>query len=280
MPYMRSVQSVFKPSDFNDGNPALRGVGGLGDVNASNGVFGTAQGGGGVFGPSLYGLGSVTTSTTVTDKTPGSCPMPDACAQVQGSAAAKAHMDMSLLDPFGNYGKYCADPAYQAHITTKCQAAIAAVLAGGSGGGVPPTAAPPAPPPAPLTPDAVRSIQTMLNGALAKAGYQTLTVDGQVGPGTCGAIAWYRAQGNPTAGQAFDVICTTKGSRAPTKRSAGGGGGGGGMYQAPPSTVPGGAQPPAEPATASMMSSGTWAMVGGGLLAIGLAVVGKKKGWF
>jgi hypothetical protein len=26
--------------------------------------------------------------------------------------------------------------------------------------------------------------------------------------------------------------------------------------------------------------AGTWAMIGGGVLAVGLAVVGKKKGWF
>jgi hypothetical protein len=29
-----------------------------------------------------------------------------------------------------------------------------------------------------------------------------------------------------------------------------------------------------------MMGAGTWAMIGGGVLAVGLAVVGKKKGWF
>jgi len=75
------------------------------------------------------------------------------------------------------------------------------------------------------------------------------------------------------------VICTTKGSNPPTKRYAGGGGG---TYQAPPTTVPGGGgtTTTTEPATASVMGSGTWAMIGGGLLAVGLAVVGKKKGWF
>ena len=72
MPYQRAVQSVFKPTDFNDGNPGLRGMGEV-LFDAYDGVFGTPKDGGGVFGPSLYGLGQ-------------DCTLPDACVKAKASA--------------------------------------------------------------------------------------------------------------------------------------------------------------------------------------------------
>ena len=260
-PFQRAVQNGFKPSDFNDGNPALRGLGEL-LFNAENGVFGTAKGGGGVFGPSLYGLGD--------DAAP--CTMPEVCGQVLNSPAAQAQMDMSLLDVNGNFTLYCADPAYQSHISDACTAAIAAAT--------------PAPPVdagqagSSLDKTAVMAVQQTLNGALTKAGYRALTVDGVPGPAMCGAITWYRAQtGNATAGQQYDSICSTKASTPPSKASAAS------SYSAPVYKAPAASaasKPAAATSTKSSMmpSAGTLAMIGGGVLAIGLAVVGKKKGWF
>lgn len=116
------------------------------------------------------------------------------------------------------------------------------------------------------------AIQRTLSTALVNAGYQPITADGKIGPGTCGAIAWYQSQVNPTAGAQFASVCATKKPwTAPAKKSSGGGG-----YTPPPAPLP------VEPVQAGMMGggSGTWAMIAGGALAIGLAVVGKKKGWF
>jgi len=54
-PWQQSVQSVFKPSDLNDGNPGLHGLGEL-LWQTNRGVFGAPRNGGGVFGPQA-GLG-------------------------------------------------------------------------------------------------------------------------------------------------------------------------------------------------------------------------------
>lgn len=75
-PWQQSVQSVFKPSDFNDANPGLRGLGEL-LWQTNRGVFGAERDGGGVFGP-LAGLGVADYSppafdpTFVVTPTPGS----------------------------------------------------------------------------------------------------------------------------------------------------------------------------------------------------------------
>lgn len=236
-PRMTAVQSVFKSDDFNDCNPALRGLGDV-LVDNANGVFGTAKSGGGVFGPSLYGLGAA-------------CPLPAVCEEALRSASQ--YFNTSILDG------YCeATPENQNAIYTVCNQAIAAAAKGGA-----PAA------PTSFTTDQVKSLQTMLNAALVAAGYNALSVDGKLGPGTCGAIKWYRAaKGMPAAGASFDPICATKGSNPPTRRAS-----------AAPAPAP---VPDASPGLqASVMpSAGTLAMIGGGLLAVTLAVVGKKKGWF
>ena len=241
MPYMRSVQSVFKPSDFNDGNPALRG---LGDVNAANGVFGTEQKGGGVFGPSLYGLGLGTLGADYSTTFQPMIDDPNAVVAFKGPTAPQLRGQGS----------------------------------GESGD------------------SRVSELQGYLNRVLATAGLTSLTQDGKLGAKGCGAIAWYRGPGRSLAsastaaaidanlgamGTIYSAVCATKGATAP--------GGGGStttvvkappVYAAPPVVVAPPPAPPVEPAKASMMGAGTWAMIGGGVLAVGLAVVGKKKGWF
>lgn len=241
-PRMESVQSNFKRDDFNDGNPALRGLGML--FNAENGVFGTARNGGGVFGPSLYGMGLG-----------ADCALPSSCQMAQRNASQ--YFNVSILDG------YCdASPDTQNEIYSECNKAL--VAAAQAQASAPPAAS------TPITPAQISNLQSMLNSALVAAGYNPIAADGKIGPGTCGAIKWYRtAKGVPTAGVTFDPICATKGSTAPTRRTSGG-------AAPPPAPV---APPPVAVASASP-SAGTLAMIGGGVLAVTLAVVGKKKGWF
>jgi hypothetical protein len=252
-PRMASVQSNFKAGDFNDGNPALRGLGML--FNAENGVFGTEKNGGGVFGPSLYGLQGQSDDIQA---------IADAILSTGTHNAAAYDLQTQFRAWFDNlsaYDKTFSDDAMAQ--ATSFRDRFNAANAGKSS----------APAPTAFTAAQVQNLQTMLNGALTAAGYNPIAADGKVGPGTCGAIKWYRtAKGIPTAGASFDGICSTKGSTAPTKRSSGGG------TYTPPATTPD-AAPPAAQASA-MPSAGTLAMIGGGVLAVALAVVGKKKGWF
>lgn len=312
MPYMRSVQSVFKPSDFNDGNPALRG---LGDTNAANGVFGTSQGGGGVFGPSLYGLGSDDKADldAIYENVSGMLRTAPTQARaaiqsfqdwyngikndlwISGSQVAEAKqrqaeiIDMiteSRATTTAKASAYTPPPTYALpSTTTNTGGSTPAASSGGLRGQA-----------AGQTGDSrVRELQIYLNRVLATAGLSVIDQDGKLGPKGCGAIAWYRGPGRSLAsadtaaaidanlaalGGIYSVVCAKKGATAP-------GGSGGTVVKAPPvyvaPLVVDSAPPPstqAEPAKASMMGAGTWAMIGGGVLAVGLAVVGKKKGWF
>lgn len=262
-PRMVSVQSVFKCDDFNDGNPALRGLGG--DYSVGNGVFGTAQGGGGVFGPSLYGLG-------------GAADDIDAIAQyiLNTPTVSSAAFDIQTLFR-GWYNAltwFSKDDDALAKANSYRDQFNAANVAGGT-----------APAPAPsggggdaFSPGTIANLQTLLNATLTKSGYNAITPDGKIGPATCGAIQTYRQiTGNPQAGDSYDSICATK---QPWRTPSRAGGGGAPSYTPPvaartPTSVPG-----QQPAQAGMMGAGTWAMIAGGVLAIGVAVVGKKRGWF
>ena len=264
---MVSVQSVFKCDDFNDGNPALRGLNG--DYQAGNGVFGTAKNGGGVFGPSLYGLNGQSDDI-------------DAIANYILNTGTKSTAAFDLQSEFrgwynnlGFYDKNFSDDAV-AKATSYRERFNASNVAGG-GGALAPAPAPSGSGAQPVTADATKAIQQTLNTALIAAGYKPIDADGKLGAGTCGAIAWYQQTVNPAAGAQFASACATKKPwTAPSKPSA---------YKAPltttatlPTTT---TQPPASETTkAGMMGAGAWAMVAGGVLAIGVAVVGKKKGWF
>jgi len=311
-PYMRSVQSVFLPSHFNDGNPALRG---LGDVNAANGVFGTSQGGGGVFGPSLYGLGdtgedidaiaafilnSRTTSPAAFDVQTHFRAWYNGLYFWQKDDDAKAKAEnyrRQFIDANAVVSKATAPtstapaPSFMpmindpnAPVATKGPTAPALTGQASGQSGDP----------------RVSELQGYLNRVLKTAGLTALDQDGKLGAKGCGAIAWYRGPGRSLAsastaaaidanlgamGAIYASVCAVKGSTAP-------GGGGATTVKAPsvyvatppvatpPVATPPVAPPPEEPAKASAMGAGTWAMIGGGLLAVGLAVVGKKKGWF
>jgi hypothetical protein len=249
---------VFKPDDFNDGNPGLRGLGT--DFNVGNGVFGTARQGGGVFGPSLYGLGDNAEDI-------------DAIARSILSTSTKSTAAFDIQNEFRAwydglswFGKDEDAMAKAVSYRSRFNAANVA------GGGSAPAAAPPASSAAqPLTEAGIKAVQQTLSSALVSAGYNPIGVDGKVGAGTCGAIQWYQQKVNPAAGTQFAAICAAKKPwTAPSKKSSGGG-----TYTPPPVEIP------AEPLQAGMGASGsTWAMIGGGALAIALAVVGKKKGWF
>lgn len=266
-PRMVSVQSVFKCDDFNDGNPALRGLNG--DYQVGNGVFGTANGGGGVFGPSLYGLS-------------GAADDIDAIANYILNTGTISTRAFDIQTEFRNWYNglswFGKDDDALAKANSYRNQFNAANVAGGGG------AAPPAPGPTPapsgdaFSKASITNLQQLLNATLVKAGYNPLTPDGSLGPGTCGAIQTYRQlTDNPQAGNTYDSICATKKPwRAPTKAGSGGGGGGTPTYVAPP-VAPTPQQPTMQ---AGMMGAGAWAMVAGGVLAIGVAVVGKKKGWF
>lgn len=259
MPYMRSVQSVFKNDDFNDGNPALRGLGS--DVNVGNGVFGTARDGGGVFGPSLYGLGSQGDDIDAIASMILSTPTVSTAAF---DTQTEVRAWYSNLGPFD---KSFSDDALAKAISYRDRFNAANVRGAPS----PTSTAPAGSATQPVTAEATKAIQQTLSAALVNAGYQPITADGKLGPGTCGAIAWYQSKVNPAAGAQFATVCATKKPwTTPTKKSSGGG-------SAPPA-----APLAVEPVQAGMMGgdSGTWAMIAGGALAIGLAVVGKKKGWF
>lgn len=248
MPYQPAVQSVFKPTDFNDGNPALRAQHGLGEAlfEAYEGVFGVQRQGGGVFGPSLYGLGA-------------DCAVPAECAEAKARAAQ--YFNTSLVDG------YCdADSNSQNEIWSICTEALrkadAAALARTT-----------APASTTFTTAQVKALQTTLSTALKAAGYPGISVDGNLGPGTCGAIAWYQKQtGNPTAGASFAAVCATK---QPWVMPSKGGAplpGGPATYQAPTQFAY--TPPSSGPSKATMFA------IGGGAIAVALAVFGKKQGWF
>jgi len=268
-PRMVSVQSVFKCDDFNDGNPALRGLNG--DYQVGNGVFGTANGGGGVFGPSLYGLA-------------GQADDIDAIANyiLNTGTVSTAAFDLqsqfrSWYNNLGPYDRNFSDDVMAKATSYRAQFNAANVSGGtaplqpattsssGGGGGDA------------FSKASITNLQQLLNASLVKAGYNPLTPDGALGPSTCGAIQTYRQiTGNPQSGNTYDSFCATKKPwNAPTK--AGSGGGGGTPTYVPPPVAPTTPQPTMQ---AGMLGAGAWAMVAGGVLAIGVAVVGKKKGWF
>ncbi len=260
MPTMRSVQSVFKNTDFNDGNPGLRGLGT--DVNVGNGVFGTARAGGGVFGPSLYGLGGQGDDIDAIASMILSTP-------TRSTAAFDVQAEFrSWYGSLGPFDKSFSDDAF-AKAASYRERFNAANVSGSLSTAQP---APAGSATQAVTEGATKAIQQTLSAALVNAGYQSITADGKIGPGTCGAIAWYQKTVNPAAGAQFAAACAAKQPwTAPTKKSAGGGG-----YTPPAAPVP------VEPLQAGLMGgdSGTLAMIAGGALAIGLAVIGKKKGWF
>lgn len=220
-PAVVSPQAVFKPTDFNAANPALRGLGEM-LVTTGNGVFGEPSGGGGVFGPSLYGLGY---------EPPTFYPTADVATT---STATQA-------------------PALKGQ------------GAGGSGD------------------SRVAELQGYLNRVLAAAGFAPLTQDGRLGPKACGAIAWYRATGRALAssttaaaidqnlgalGAQYAQACSALTPVAPAKSAA----------SAPPSLLP--PPPPPVAPTGGGLDGLTMALIGGGVLAVGVAYVGTKKGWF
>ena len=265
-PRMVSVQSVFKCDDFNDGNPALRGLGD--DYRVGNGVFGTAHDGGGVFGPSLYGLS-------------GAADDIDAIANyiLNTSTVSPAAFDIQsgFRDWYNALTWLSKDSDALAKASSYRDQFNAANVPGGT-----------APAPAPQAPSSgggsdafskpqIMNLQMLLNATLTKSGYNPIGTDGALGPGTCGAIQTYRQiTGNSQAGASYDAVCETK--RPWHTPTMAGSGGGSRTYAPPPVTMP----TPVQPATvkAGMMGGGAWAMVAGGVLAIGVAIVGKKKGWF
>ena len=259
MPYQRSVQSVFKCDDFNDGNPALRGLGN-GDYNVGNGVFGTAKDGGGVFGPSLYGLGGQS------DDIEAIASMILNTGTISPAAYDIQNQFRAWYGDLSTYDKNFSDDAMAKANSYRDQFNAANVPSGGGGAPAPSGSAS-----QPLTDAGIKAVQQTLSAALVNAGYNSLTADGKLGPGTCGAIAWYQQNVNASAGAQFASVCAAKKPWvAPSKRSAA-------VAYRPPSAP---APVPVETAQASMMGGSTWAMIGGGVLAIGLAVIGKKKGWF
>jgi hypothetical protein len=258
-PRMTSVQSVFKPDDFNDGNCGLRGLGA--DYRVGNGVFGTARDGGGVFGPSLYGLGGQA------DDIESIAGMILRTGTVSTAAFDLQNEFRAWYDSLGPYDKNFDGDTLAKAVSYRDRFNAANVAGGKSSAALPPSGSASQP----VTKEAAIAVQTTLNAALTKAGYQPLTVDGNVGPGTCGAIAWYQQQGNPTAGAQFAAVCATKKPwKAPVRPSV--------VPYKQPAAVP---AAPVEVAQAGMLGgAGTLAMIVGGGLAIGIAVIGKKKGWF
>ncbi len=264
-PRTTSVQSVFKCNDFNDGNPGLRGLGA--DYKVGNGVFGNARNGGGVFGPSLYGLQGGSLGGQSDDI--------DAIANYILNTATVSPTAFDIQTQFRAWYKDLGpwDRNFSDDVPAKAAAYrrdfIAANVAGGGAAPAAPTATAPS---TDFSKATITNLQQMLNTALVKAGYSAISADGALGPGTCGAIQTYRQlTGNAQAGVSFDTACAAKKPwRMPTKASSGGG-----YTPLSPATTP------EEPMQAGMFGGvGTWAMIGGGVLAIGLAVVGKKKGWF
>jgi hypothetical protein len=75
----------------------------------------------------------------------------------------------------------------------------------------------------------ITAAQNLVNTALAKAGYQTIGVDGKLGPATCGALIWYQKNVDSKGGLSFMAECdrASRPPREPIKLSSGGGGGGG-----------------------------------------------------
>lgn len=266
LPYVRSVQAVLKCDDFNDGNPALRGLNG--DYQVGNGVFGTSQDGGGVFGPSLYGLaGQSDDIDAIANYILNTATVSTAAFDIQTAFR-------SWYNNLGPYDRNFSDDVMAKAASYRNQFTAANV----AGGTAPAPAAAPAGSGDAFSKASIMNLQQLLSATLVQAGYSPLKADGALGPGTCGAIQAYRQiTGNAQAGSTYDAVCATKKPwTAPTKAGAGGG-----TYAPPPSVarVPGAAVPQA-PAQAGMMGGGAWAMVVGGVLAIGVAVVGKKKGWF
>lgn len=282
MTYVLSPASVFKPNDFNDGNPALRGLGEM-LFNTARGVFGPEQNGGGLFGPSLYGLGAESLGFSlppspgyVVNASGGKCYLSDACAKVLASKTAQSHMDMSLLDADANYKLYCGDPAYQAHVTDRCNWALTA-----SAAALPSSPTSKAAPPS----GALSALKVALNNSLASAGYATrLKTTEDLGASSCGAIAWYQGSGRHDAatdkalaavsGYAVATCPQYKPWKAPSKSTAttSSGGGGGGAASLPSSDEDTGG--------GTGLSKASMFAIGGGVLAVAVAIVGKKAGWF
>lgn len=134
----------------------------------------------------------------------------------------------------------------------------------------------------------VKSLQSYLNKVLASAAYAPIGVDGDVGPQTCGAIAWYKATGRSIAtgttrdridenlsylGAYYDKACAAKKPwKPPAKPSVV-------SVKPAPSTAPASQPPPL--AYQPPMSTATKAVIGMG---VGALVVGggywlaRKKG--
>ncbi len=227
-PYVTSLQSVFKPTDFNDANPALRGLGEM-LVTTGNGVFGEPSGGGGVFGPSLYGLGY------------------DAPTFYPNATVAAAASSAPQAPPLKGQGKgESGDPR-------------------------------------------VAELQGYLNRVLTAAKLPTLSTDGKLGPKACGAIAWYSTTGRSLAssttaaaidqnlaavGAQYAKVCATLTAVAPATATVVT------AVTAPPKATAPVAPTPLPGGSGGSVDPLTLAMIGGGLLAVGVAYVGARKGWF
>lgn len=184
--YVQSVQSVFKPDNFNENNPGIKkmGIDGLGALQYQtyDGVFGGEKHGGGIFSGPLYGVGAPPLGAE--------CFVPSVCKQVKQHAPGS--MNVSLIDKYCNYDasgqrdidKMC-NRAYAAHVAPKLAAdpAAAKTAAGQQARTVVKTAYP-----WNAYSTATLALQREANLKLQARGYQTLKADGVLGPGTCGAV--------------------------------------------------------------------------------------------
>jgi hypothetical protein len=250
---------VFKPNDFVEGNPGMErmGVRGLGVLlyDTRRGVFGQEVHGGGIFA-SLNG-GALGRGLTAEEQ-----------ARVSGGTTTTS----GESGPSQSY-----TPTFDPTLTTTTTAPSSTTAVPGL-----------------KSPDArVSTLQQYMNRVLEANGYRKIDVDGKLGKGTCGAIAWYKKTGRALAtgttrdrieenlayvGALYDAACAAKTpwsmpSKTGTTSSS--------TYTPSASKTPAATEPYAYKAPG--MSDKTKAAVAigvGAVLAVGVAYVGKKKGWF
>ena len=256
-PWVESPQAVFKPNDFtpygDEGPDRETGTAGLGDLqyNTGRGVFRPGGRGGGIFDTTLAGLGAAMSNGILS----GGGSMGVLAAKQKKKTASKAMRGLGATPeiPWQCWDKagfkVCHDSNYAVaqqrcgsadHLKTYGYASAADCIAdevyyadkANCGCSEMKTAAS-----APATgneihwntPANIKAGQTKANTLLAESGYCPITVDGKLGPGTCGALRKLQSLGK---GSAPPSACTS--FRDPALKSTGCGSGGGSSAPAIP----------------------------------------------
>jgi hypothetical protein len=220
MPWQWAPQSVFKPNDLYNGGGGMNGLGAPYEdnkealqYNTGEGVFRPGGHGGGIFDNSIAGIfsgvqkaiGALGLGAT-TGPVPSSCWSDQKFVDCQKRVFAQAQLDCPKTGypnaVYGSYDDCVADLAAEyvgpSSQPTTCVSQYCAAGGATTGSSTYPWGV--------YSAD-TKALQEATNTALKAAGYCPLTVDGKLGPATCGA--------RQTLGLSVPSTCTS--FKAPSK---------------------------------------------------------------